>query len=56
MKARIRAARWEAPAVLSFMLEPLAGELFPPFTAGAHINVTLQSGHSDIPVRRQWPF
>ena len=44
MKARIRAVRWEAPAVLSFMLEPLAGEHFPPFAAGAHINVTLQSG------------
>jgi ferredoxin-NADP reductase len=44
MKARIRTVRWEAPAVLSFMLEPLAGEHFPPFTAGAHINVTLQSG------------
>ena len=44
MKARIRAVRWEAPAVLSFTLEPLAGEHFPPFAAGAHINVTLQSG------------
>jgi ferredoxin-NADP reductase len=44
MKARIRSARWEAPAVLSFTLEPLAGEHFPPFAAGSHVNVTLQSG------------
>jgi ferredoxin-NADP reductase len=44
MKARIRSVRWEAPAVLSFMLEPLAGQHLPPFSAGAHVNVTLQSG------------
>lgn len=45
MKARIRSVRWEAPAVLSFLLEPLPGEHFGPFAAGAHVNVTLQSGH-----------
>jgi ferredoxin-NADP reductase len=44
MKARIRSVQWEAPAVLSFVMEPLAGEHFPPFTAGSHIDVTLQSG------------
>lgn len=44
MKARIRSARWEAPTVFSFILEPVEGEHFPPFSAGAHINVTLQPG------------
>jgi vanillate O-demethylase ferredoxin subunit len=44
MQARIRAVRWEAEDILSFRLEPLAGEQFPAFTAGAHVDVSLQPG------------
>jgi ferredoxin-NADP reductase len=44
MQARIRAVRWEAEDILSFRLEPLAGEHFPVFTAGAHVDVALQPG------------
>jgi vanillate O-demethylase ferredoxin subunit len=46
MKARIRAIRWEAEGINAYLLEPLAGELFPTFTAGAHINVQLAPGLS----------
>ncbi|HSW19079.1 MAG TPA: PDR/VanB family oxidoreductase [Ramlibacter sp.] len=44
MQARIRSVRWEADDVLGFRLEPLAGERFPAFTAGAHIDLWLQPG------------
>jgi ferredoxin-NADP reductase len=46
MKARIRFVRWEAEDILSFRLEPLAGESFPSFTAGAHVEIALKSGLS----------
>ncbi|TCP08327.1 PDR/VanB family oxidoreductase [Caldimonas thermodepolymerans] len=41
MQARIRSVRYEAEGILSFRLEPMPGAEFPPFTAGAHIDVTL---------------
>ncbi len=44
MKARIRNVTWEAEGILSFRLEPLAGDSFPAFTAGAHVDVTLKPG------------
>ncbi|MGI4877660.1 MAG: PDR/VanB family oxidoreductase [Janthinobacterium lividum] len=44
MRARLRAIRWEALEVNSYCLEPLPGEHFPPFTAGAHIDVQLRPG------------
>lgn len=44
MQARIREMRWEAQDVLSFRLEPLPGERFPAFTAGAHVDVILGPG------------
>ncbi|SHK27309.1 vanillate O-demethylase ferredoxin subunit [Roseomonas rosea] len=44
LKARIRAVRWEAEGINTYELEPLPGERFPPFTAGAHINVRLTPG------------
>lgn len=42
MQARIRSVRWEADHILGFRLEPLRGARFPAFTAGAHVEVTLQ--------------
>lgn len=44
MQARIRAIRWEAEDILSFVLEPVEGGLMPPFAPGAHIDVTLKPG------------
>lgn len=46
MQARIRSVAWEADHILCFRLEPLAGDSFPPFTAGGHIEVALQPGLS----------
>jgi tetrachlorobenzoquinone reductase len=42
MQARIRSVRWESASVTSFVLEPLRGEHFPAFQAGAHIDVELR--------------
>ncbi len=44
MQARIRSCRWQAQDIVSYRLEPLAGEHFPAFTAGGHIEVALGSG------------
>ncbi len=44
MKARITNIRWESTTINAFRLEPLSGESFPPFTAGAHIDVNLSNG------------
>lgn len=44
MKARIRTVRWEAEDILGFRLEPLPGEHFVPFTAGAHVDLQLRPG------------
>ncbi|MEQ9122685.1 MAG: PDR/VanB family oxidoreductase [Alphaproteobacteria bacterium] len=41
MFARLRQIRWEAENVRSFVLEPLAGGVLPPFAAGAHVDVRL---------------
>lgn len=44
LRLRVRSATWEAPNIISYELRPLeAGEL-PPFTAGAHIDLTLPNG------------
>lgn len=44
MRARIRSCRWEAEGILAYRLEPLAGEHFPAFSAGAHIELALAPG------------
>lgn len=44
MQARIRAIRWEAEGILSFILEPAGGGLMPAFDPGAHIDVQLAPG------------
>lgn len=44
MQARIRAIRWEAEGILSFILEPVGGGLMPSFDPGAHIDVQLAPG------------
>lgn len=44
MQSRIRSIRWEADHILGIRLEPLRGEHFPAFTAGSHVEVTLQPG------------
>lgn len=41
LRARIRSVRYEAQGVLAYRLEPAPGEVFPAFTAGAHIDVHL---------------
>jgi vanillate O-demethylase ferredoxin subunit len=41
LKLRVKTATWEAPGIVSYELRPVeAGEL-PPFSAGAHIDLTL---------------
>jgi tetrachlorobenzoquinone reductase len=44
MQARIKAIRWEAEGILSFILQPAGGGLMPPFDPGAHIDVQLAPG------------
>jgi vanillate O-demethylase ferredoxin subunit len=44
MESRIRDVRWEAEGILSFRLEPLSGDCFPAFDAGAHVNITVCPG------------
>ena len=44
LRLRVKSATWEAPGVLSYELRPLEGGDLPPFTAGAHIDLTLPNG------------
>lgn len=44
MQVRLRAMRYEAEGANSYELEALPGASLPPFTAGAHIDVTLAPG------------
>jgi tetrachlorobenzoquinone reductase len=44
LRLRVKSAVWEAPNILSYELRPLEGEELPPFTAGAHIDLTLPIG------------
>jgi ferredoxin-NADP reductase len=41
LNLRIKSTVWEAPNILSYELRPLDGGELPPFTAGAHIDLTL---------------
>lgn len=43
LELRIKAATWEAPNIVSYDLRPVFGHL-PPFTAGAHVDLTLGNG------------
>lgn len=44
LRLRITAATWEAPNIVSYELRPREGGELPPFTAGAHIDLTLPNG------------
>ena len=44
LRLRVKSATWEAPNVVSYDLRPLEGGDLPPFTAGAHIDLTLPNG------------
>ncbi len=44
LSLRIRTATWEAPNVVSYELRLPDGGVLPPFTAGAHIDLTLGNG------------
>jgi vanillate O-demethylase ferredoxin subunit len=44
MRVRLRNIRWEAEGINSYVLEPMPGEVLPPFTAGAHIDLQLSKG------------
>jgi vanillate O-demethylase ferredoxin subunit len=41
---RLKSVTWEAPNIVSYELRPTQGTELPPFTAGAHIDVTLPDG------------
>jgi vanillate O-demethylase ferredoxin subunit len=41
---RITSTTWEAPNIVSYELRPPEGGELPPFTAGAHIDLTLPNG------------
>jgi len=43
-QVRIKSATWEAAAITSYELRPAEGTELPPFTAGAHIDLTLPNG------------
>jgi vanillate O-demethylase ferredoxin subunit len=44
LQVRVKSATWEAPGILSYELQALDGGALPPFTAGAHIDLSLPSG------------
>jgi ferredoxin-NADP reductase len=44
LQLRIKSAVWEAPNILSYELRSTDGKELPPFTAGAHIDLTLPNG------------
>ena len=44
LRLRVKSATWEAPAIVSYDLRPLESGELPPFTAGAHVDLTLPSG------------
>jgi len=44
LRLRVKAASWEAPLITSYDLRPIEGGELPPFTAGAHIDLTLPNG------------
>ncbi len=44
MRARIRAIRWEAEGINSYILEPIDIALMPVFEPGAHVDVQLKPG------------
>jgi tetrachlorobenzoquinone reductase len=44
LRLRVKSATWEAPSIVSYDLRPLEPGELPPFTAGAHIDLTLPNG------------
>ncbi len=44
LRLRIKSIAWEAPDILSYELRPVDGTALPPFTAGAHIDLSLPNG------------
>jgi tetrachlorobenzoquinone reductase len=43
-QVRIKSATWEAPGIVSYELRPAQGGELPPFTAGAHVDLSLPGG------------
>ncbi|MSQ18103.1 MAG: oxidoreductase [Betaproteobacteria bacterium] len=43
-EVRVKTLIWEAPGIVSADLRPLEGNVLPPFTAGAHIDLHLSTG------------
>lgn len=46
MQVRIRAIRWEAEGINSYILEPVGGGMMPSFEPGAHVDLQLEAGLS----------
>jgi vanillate O-demethylase ferredoxin subunit len=44
LRLRIKSIAWEAPDIVSYELRPVDGTVLPPFTAGAHIDLSLLNG------------
>ncbi len=44
LQLRVKAATWETPDIRSYELRALDGGELPPFTAGAHLDLTLPNG------------
>lgn len=44
LQLRIKSAVWEAPNIVSYELRSTDGKDLPPFTAGAHVDITLGNG------------
>ena len=44
LSLRVKSVTWETPSIRSYELRPLEGMELPPFTAGAHIDLSLPNG------------
>jgi ferredoxin-NADP reductase len=44
LSLRVKSVTWETPGICSYELRPLEGMELPPFTAGAHIDLSLPNG------------
>lgn len=44
LQLRVKTATWQAPGIVSYELQAPDGGELPPFTAGAHVDLTLPSG------------
>lgn len=44
LQVRVKSATWEAPNIVSYELRAVTGNDLPPFSAGAHLDLTLGNG------------